>query len=163
MAKQCGVTNQFWLVSGLKFSNRIVTWLITLIQWLISKSLIYAAHIQFFESLFQEPESNSGATDQSICDVNLTEEGANALLKFVYCSDMDDLKYAKAITAELLEFAHLRGMPVLEKLLKKVFLREKLDTWDVDVALRVFVVSLKLGADGETAELKKKAVQVIKS
>ncbi|CAL8108224.1 unnamed protein product [Orchesella dallaii] len=116
-----------------------------------------ACHSQVFERMFQ---TDCKEVQEKSCPTSLSEAGVNALLKFLYYSDLDDATKSSSISLELLKTAHEYDMALLEIAMKRMLLGKSNDWFDWDVVLLLFQFALKVE---DYQDLKGKAVEVIKS
>ncbi|CAL8108211.1 unnamed protein product [Orchesella dallaii] len=114
-------------------------------------------HSQVFERMFQ---TDCKEVREKSCPTNLTEEAVNALLKFLYYSDLDDATKSPSISLELLKTAHEYDMATLEIAMKRLLLAKSNDWFELDMVLLLFQFALKVEG---YQDLKGKAVEVIKS
>ncbi|ODM89729.1 BTB/POZ domain-containing protein [Orchesella cincta] len=117
-----------------------------------------ASHSKVFERMLQ---TDCKETREKAYKLRLTEGAVNALLKFLYYSNLNDPINSCSIALELLKVAHEYDIESLEKVMKRMFLvAESSILWfDVDVMLLLFQHSMR--AEGYE-DLKMKAVQVMK-
>ncbi|CAL8108217.1 unnamed protein product [Orchesella dallaii] len=116
-----------------------------------------ACHSQVFERMFQ---TDCKEVQEKSCQTSLSEAAVNALLKFLYYSDLDDATKSSSISLELLKTAHEYDMALLEIAMKRMLLGKSNDWFDWDVVLLLFQFALKVE---DYKDLKGKAVEVIKS
>ncbi|CAL8132284.1 unnamed protein product [Orchesella dallaii] len=97
---------------------------------------------------------------EKACNTNLTEKGLKALLKFIYEANIDGPLGSSRLTFELMETAHHSqyDIPLLEKAMKKLLLKQSSLWYAIDVALRLYRFSIKVDGCGD---LKWKALKVI--
>ncbi|CAL8108229.1 unnamed protein product [Orchesella dallaii] len=114
-------------------------------------------HSKIFERMFK---TDCKEVHEKSCPTSLTEEAVNALLKFLYYSDLDDATKSPNISLELLKTAHEYDMATLEIVLKRLLLGKSNDWFELDMVLLLFQFALKVE---DYKDLKGKAVEVIKS
>ncbi|ODM89730.1 BTB/POZ domain-containing protein [Orchesella cincta] len=116
-----------------------------------------ASHSKVFLRMF---ETDCKEAKEKAYQMRLTEEAVNALLKFLYYSDLDDAINNPSISLELLQVAHEYDILLLEKALKRMLLRKSSDWYDTDFVVHLFQYALKLEG---YEDLKEKAVKVIRT
>ncbi|CAL8108198.1 unnamed protein product [Orchesella dallaii] len=116
-----------------------------------------ACHSQVFERMF---ETDCKEVQEKTCQMHITEGAVNALLKFLYYSDLDDATKSSSISLELLKIAHEYDIGSLEIAMKNTLLDKKNVWFDWDVVLLLFQFAFKVEG---YQDLKEKAVAVMKS
>ncbi|CAL8108208.1 unnamed protein product [Orchesella dallaii] len=116
-----------------------------------------ACHSQVFERMFQ---TDCKEVQEKSCPTSMSEAAVNALLKFLYYSDLDDATKSSSISLELLKTAHEYDMALLEIAMKRILLGKSNDWFEWDVVLFLFQFAFKIEG---YKDLKGKAVKVIKS
>ncbi len=71
----------------------------------------------------------------------MTEAGVRAMLKFIYCWDLEDASKNCAIAVELLEAGHLYQIELLEDATRKIIWAKPINWLPVDLALKLFLSS----------------------
>jgi len=100
--------------------------------------------------------------NESESNVDLTEAGVKAFLKFIYYSDVSDAVRKAEVALELLEAGNQYHILSLETSMQDVFLQQP-TVWfknKVEILLQLFLLTLKV--DGYD-QLKQRVVSVMKS
>jgi len=98
------------------------------------------------------------ANAKNSAPVEMSEEGVKAFLKYIYHSDLDDALKNGSIALELLMAGHKYDMALLEDAVKEIFKEKRAGWYDVDVAMNLFLWSLKMN---DYEDVKMKAVNVL--
>ncbi len=88
-------------------------------------------------------------------------DGVQALLKFLYYSDVTDALEASDIALELLKSAHKYDIQVLWKVICVILLEEPHIWYDVDMAFGLFEFLRNRERDDDNQKLLKKVIQVL--
>ncbi|ODM88761.1 putative BTB/POZ domain-containing protein, partial [Orchesella cincta] len=99
-------------------------------------------------------------SQEKACNMNISEDGLNALLKFIYNASIDDPLGSPSIALELLETAYHYDIPLLEKAVRKILIKQSVSWYTTEMALKQHRFSLSV--DGYR-DLKWKAVKVIET
>jgi len=112
-----------------------------------------------FRSMFQ---TDFKEVKEGESNVDLTEAGLEAFLKFVYYSDVADAVRTPEVALELLEAGHKYDILSLETSMQDVFLQQSADWFKdkVEILVRLFLWTLKLEG---YEQLKQRVVLVMKS
>ncbi|ODM92894.1 Kelch-like protein 2 [Orchesella cincta] len=115
----------------------------------------------FFEKMFQ---TECQEMKDNKCKLDLSEDGLNALLKFLYCSELTKPMENSSVALELLEISHELQIPDLEATMKQLVIANLgNDDWlDFTGAFRLFLRCTRLDLEGYD-EMKEKAVKAIKT
>ncbi|ODM88493.1 Protein maternal effect lethal 26 [Orchesella cincta] len=119
--------------------------------------IFLACHSKVFRRML---EMDCKETKEKACQMSVTEAAVNALLKFLYYSDLEEAFSSSSISLELLQTAHKYDIPSLEKAVKSILLEKSSDWYDLEVVLLLFQYALKVEG---YEDLKMKAVKVINS
>ncbi|CAL8132387.1 unnamed protein product [Orchesella dallaii] len=126
-------------------------------QMLQCHKAFLAAQSKVFTAMFN---TACEETTKNQVKLPISREGADAFLKFLYCSDVEAALGSPTLAMDLLEFGHKYDISPLETKMKKI-LSDKTNWWySADNALRLFDWNCKVK---EHKDLKKKAVDVIRS
>ncbi|ODN03083.1 Zinc finger and BTB domain-containing protein 7A [Orchesella cincta] len=90
--------------------------------------------------------------------LDLSEEGVDALLKYVYFRNLDDPLASCHIAFELMDIAHQYDFIGLEDAIKQIFLGKSYLWYSINVAVDIYLYTLKL----QDEQLKSEIVKVIK-
>ncbi|CAL8108259.1 unnamed protein product [Orchesella dallaii] len=100
-------------------------------------------------------------TKNDSCQMRMSKNGVNALLKYIYYLDVEDPLKDSIVALELLEAGHQYDIPSLEKAMKQLFTKKKSTGWlEIDVAMLLFLRALKMGAEYD--DIKIAAAQALK-
>ncbi|CAL8124710.1 unnamed protein product [Orchesella dallaii] len=111
-----------------------------------------AGHSSWFDLSFRmEPE-------KEVWEVNMTEEGLSAFLKYVYYADTEVPKKNLKIAMELLKIGKEYQIALLEKEMKTLLLEVETSAMGVEIALELFCFTRK---EKGWEELKAKAINLL--
>ncbi|ODM88595.1 hypothetical protein Ocin01_18086 [Orchesella cincta] len=105
-------------------------------------------------------EMDCKETKEKAIKLEMSGKGVEALLKFIYYSNVDDPMEHPRVALELMEVGNQYDILGLEKAMKDIFLGQRYDWFDIDTAVLLYNWTLKV--DGNE-DLKWKAIQVFKS
>ncbi len=107
-------------------------------------------------------ESKFGeASENKLKIEDISFDGVEALLKFLYYSDVTDALKSSAITLELLKSADKYNIQMLWKILCVILMEEPHEWYDVDMALGLFQFVRNKEKDEDIQKLMKKVIEVL--
>ncbi len=105
------------------------------------------------EGKLKEPSKNQLTMD-------MTADSVNALLDFIYCSEVEKPLTDSRIAFELFQAGHKYGITGLEEVMAAMFLKKSNEWYDVDVAFKLS--RFLLNYEGEhKSELMQKAIEAV--
>ncbi|CAL8108174.1 unnamed protein product [Orchesella dallaii] len=130
-------------------------------QELPCHKLFLEGHSPVFAAMFKM--ENERTNENKSCKLAASKESVEALLKFLYCSDLDFPLENSGVALELLNIGHQYLIATLENSMTEILMRKPVEWFDKEVALLLFIRARKLEEDYDYASLKEKAVEVIKA
>ncbi|ODM89636.1 BTB/POZ domain-containing protein 8 [Orchesella cincta] len=96
---------------------------------------------------------------EKVIKLNMSAKGVEALLKFIYYSNLDDPMKSSSIAFELLEIGHQYEILGLENAMRNILLGQKCEWFEIDAVVLLYLWTLKV--DGNE-DLKWKALLAFK-
>ncbi|ODM88862.1 hypothetical protein Ocin01_17820 [Orchesella cincta] len=96
---------------------------------------------------------------EKVIKLNMSAKGVEALLKFIYYSNLDDPMKTSNIAFELLEIGHQYEILGLENAMRNILLGQKCEWFEIDAVVLLYLWTLKV--DGNE-DLKWKALLAFK-
>lgn len=101
------------------------------------------------------------ASENKMTMEGISFQGVEALLKFLYYSDVTDALKSSAIALELFKAADQYNIQVLWRIICVILTEEPHAWYDVDMALGLFEFVRNRESDEDSQKLMKKVIQVL--